>query len=122
MKIAMRIPKLKGFALAIFLVTATQVSAQDAEKKVDEKEVKVQRHTVMEQFAPEIMQTAEERKQRKLDHLAEIEMKKRALDTMDISRRKKRKLLADLNNTPYSDRLNRAMADVKFEDDEVIKD
>ena len=122
MKIVMRIPKIKVFGLAVFLMAATQVSAQDTETKVDEKEVKVQRHTVMDQFAPEIIQTAEERKQRKLAHLAEIEMKKRALDTMDISRRKKRKLLADLNNTPYSDRLNRAMADVKFEDEEVIKD
>jgi len=116
-------PQILG--LAITLMAAFQVSAQDSTAIADKKEeaVKVQRHTVMDQFAPEIIQTAEERKQRKIAHLAEIELKKKALDTMDISRRKKRKLLADLDKTPYSDRLNRAMADVKFDDEEeIIKD
>lgn len=121
MKIVMRLPKKAALGLALFLFGAFQIVAQDATP--DKKEVQVQRHTVMEQFAAEIMPTAEERQQKKIAHLAEIEKLKRALDTMDISRRKKRRILADLVNKPYSDRVNQAMAEISFEDgDEVIKD
>lgn len=123
MKIALRIPKLQIIGLAISLLAATHVSAQDTAPNTTKKEVEVQRYTVMEQFATENMFTVEERKQKRLAHLAEIEKLKRALDTMDISRRKKRKILADLINKPYSDRVNQAMAEISFEEgDEIIKD
>ncbi len=122
MKIEMRITKKVALGLLLFMFGAFQVAAQET-KPEKKKEVEVQRHTVMEQFASEIMPTAEERKQKKIAHLAEIEKLKKALDTMDISRRKKRKILADLVNKPYSDRVNQAMAEISFDDgDEVIKD
>lgn len=123
MKFALRIPKLPVIGLAFTLLAASQVSAQDTTPKTVNKEVEVQRYTVMEQFAAENMFTVEERKQKRLAHLAEIEKLKKALDTMDISRRKKRKILADLINKPYSDRVNQAMAEISFEEgDEIIKD
>lgn len=123
MKIEMRIPKSKLFGLAFMLLAATQLSAQNTTPEKSKKEVDVQRHTVMEQFASEDLFTLEERKQKRLAHLAEIEKLKKALDTMDISRRKKRKILADLINKPYSDRVNQAMAEINFEEgDEITKD
>ena len=123
MKIAMRIPQIQILGLAVALLAATQVSAQNTAPKTEKKEVEVQRHTVMEQFAAEKTFTLEERKQKRLAHLEEIEKLKKALDTMDISRRRKKKILSDLINKPYSDRVNQAMADINFEDeDEIIKD
>ncbi|QCW99957.1 hypothetical protein FGM00_07535 [Aggregatimonas sangjinii] len=123
MKIAMRIPRNKLLGLVVVLLAAMQLSAQQTAPENSKKEVDVQRHTVMEQFASEDLFTLEERKQKRLAHLAEIEKLKKALDTMDISRRKKRKILADLINKPYSDRVNQAMAEINFEEgDEIIKD
>ncbi|MDB4292868.1 hypothetical protein N9954_05620 [Maribacter sp.] len=121
----MRTSKIKVLGLAIVLLAAVQVSAQDSPVKSDkkEREVDVQRHTVMEQFASEDMFTLEVRKNKRLAHLAEIEKLKKALDTMDISPRKKRKILSDLINKPYSDRVNQALAEINFEDgDEIIED
>jgi len=123
MKIELKIIQKVAFALALFLLGALEVTAQETATKKDKKDIEIQHHTVMEQFAAEMMPTAEERRQKKIAHLAEIEKLKKALDTMDISRRKKRKILADLINKPYSDRVNQAMAEISFEDgDEIIKD
>jgi len=122
MKIAFNIPKLQLLGLAIFLMAATQLSAQDTAPKPAKKEVDVQRHTVMEQFTTEDVFTVEERKQKRLAHLAEIEKLKKALDTMDISARKKRKILSDLINKPYSDRVNQALAELNFEDNDIIEE
>lgn len=124
MKIEKKLSQKIAFGFALLLFGAFQIHAQDStpEQTKKEKEVKVQRHTVMEQFAREITPTEAQRRQMKLTHLAEIEKLKKALDTMDISRRKKRKILADLVNKPYSDRVNQAMAEISFDDDEVIKD
>ena len=123
MKIAMRIPKTQVLGFALFLLAATMASAQDTAPKTAKKEADVQRHTVMEQFTSEDMFTVEERKQKRLAHLAEIEKLKKALDTMDISARRKRKILADLINKPYSDRVNQALAEINFEEgDDIIDD
>lgn len=116
----MRLAKRIVFGFALFVFGAFQVTAQDT--AAETKKVEVQRHTVMERFASEITPTAQDREQKKLAHLREVEKLKKALDTMDISRRKKRKILADLINKPYSDRVNQAMAEISFEDDGVVKD
>ena len=122
MKIDMILSKKVTLVIALLILGAFQIKAQETTSDTKEKDVKVQRHTVMEQFANENMFTLEQRKQKRLQHLADIEKLKKALDTMDISRRKKRKILADLVNKPYSDRVNQAMADIEFEDgDDVIK-
>ncbi len=101
-----------GFGLIIFFFSTLQLTAQST----DNTSVKVQRYTIMEKFAPDIMPTAEERRQKKIKHLADTELKARVLDTMDISNRKRKRLLIDLYKTPYSDRLKQALAEVNFED------
>ena len=55
--------------------------------------------------------------EKKQERIADTEMKLRILDTLDISNRKKRKLLLDLKYSPFSDRLNKAtVVDTEFED------
>ena len=87
--------------------------------KVDKSKVKVQRHTVMSRFEPEIASTEQARMEKRQKRIAETEYKLRVLDTLDISERKRRMLLRDLRYTPYSNRLNKAViVDTKLEDDD----
>ncbi|MFS4491819.1 hypothetical protein [Maribacter sp. 2308TA10-17] len=85
--------------------------------KIDKSNVKVQRHTVMSRFEPEIASTEEERMKKRQERIAATELKLRILDTLDISERRKRMLLRDLKHTPYSTRLSKAtLVDTQFED------
>ncbi len=64
----------------------------------------------MYKFEPDFLAATEAKK-------ARIERARRILDTMDISERRKRKLLKDLYKNGVSDRLSKTvLADVKFED------
>ena len=86
--------------------------------KVDKSNLKVQRHTVMERFEPEMVVSANQRLEKKQQRAEDTERKIDILDTLDISERRKRKLLLDLKYTPYSNRLNKAvLVDTEFEDD-----
>ncbi|NHF60003.1 hypothetical protein FK220_011665 [Flavobacteriaceae bacterium TP-CH-4] len=119
----MKIPHCWVVCLCLFFAGAAVMTAQDLPKKTEtDKATQVQRHTVMEKFAPDISLTAEERQQKRLDRMAEIEFRRRVLDTLDIPERRRLKLLLDLKYNPFSDRLNRTMAEIKFEDDDGIDD
>ena len=87
---------------------------------VSKKELKVKRHTVMEQFEPDMVISAEDRLAIKKARKEEVERKLKMIDTMSISNRKRRKLLKDLLLTPYSTRLSKATAIVEtnFEEDQ----
>ncbi|TMM57266.1 hypothetical protein FEE95_12325 [Maribacter algarum] len=85
--------------------------------KIDKSNVKVQRHTVMSRFEPEIASTEEKRLEKRHNRIAETERKLSIIDTLDISKRRKKALLRDLEYTPFSDRLNKAtLVDTKFEE------
>jgi hypothetical protein len=124
----MKNTKLVAFGLCVFLYGTTSIFAQEVVSKpttvkttptlkIVKNNVKVQRHTIMERFEPELVVTAEERMEKKQERIADTEMKLRILDTLDISNRKKRKLLLDLKYSPFSDRLNKAtVVDTEFED------
>jgi len=64
----------------------------------------------MFKFEPNFLATAEQRKAR-IDHARKI------LDTLDISERRRRKLLKDLYKNGVSERLSKTLyADTKYED------
>ena len=93
-----------AICLCLFFVRTAALTAQDPPKKTEtDKATQVQRHTVMEKFAPDISLTAEERQQKRLDRMAEIEFRRRVLDTLDIPERRRLKLLMDLKYNPFSD-------------------
>ncbi len=84
---------------------------------IDKSNIKVKRHTVMERFEPDFVVTADERMDKKQQRVADTERKLKIIDTLNVSDRKKRKLLLDLKYAPYSDRLqNATLVDTKFED------
>lgn len=106
------------FMLLCIFVTSNLVAQKVV---VSQKELKVKRHTIMQQFEPDLVISAQERLTIKKKRKEETERKLAMIDIMDISERKRRKLLKDLIKTPYSTRLSKATAivDTKFEDDEA---
>tara|TARA_R110002167_G_scaffold54350_1_gene154828 strand:- start:2493 stop:2831 length:339 start_codon:yes stop_codon:yes gene_type:complete len=109
-----------GLALSLVLVGTTCLSAQDRNEQPVKQEVSVQRHTMLERFAPDMAPSAQERVEKKKEHLAVIALKQSVLDTMDMPERKRQKLLEDLRKNPFSNRLQQAFADVKFEEEDGI--
>ncbi|QLG46950.1 hypothetical protein [Costertonia aggregata] len=78
--------------------------------------MKVQKYTIMERFEPDIMYSASKRKEMKESRLTEVKKIVSILDTIKISKTKKEKLLRDLIQSPFSERLRRTIADLEFED------
>lgn len=71
----------------------------------------------MERFEPELALSASERERMREERFAEVKQKMQMLDTMDISERKRQKLLSDIIDKPFSTRLSRNMADGQFEEE-----
>ena len=120
---------IKTFGLALGLIVAyTSVSfaqeqiATNSTTVQTHNEIRVQQMTKMEKFEPEMVISVEDRKQMKEDRLAEIERGKQIIDTLDISERKKRKLLGDLYWSPYSSRLEKNITDTKIVDTKFEED
>ncbi|CAM3380572.1 hypothetical protein [Zobellia roscoffensis] len=99
---------------ACILMGTCGLSAQE----IKEKKSEITKYTVMERFEPKVMLTIEERTQLREERLAETKRRKEILDTLDISERKRQRLLQDLITEPFSNRLSRTMAEIEFEDEE----
>lgn len=97
------------------LLSASKLSAQE-QKEMPKKDISVQRHTIMERFEPDLMVPLQERIALKKQRVADAQRTRALLDTLDISERKREKLLNDLEKTPFSNRLTKTIADSKFED------
>ncbi|MGB6153351.1 MAG: hypothetical protein WBG48_15335 [Pricia sp.] len=76
----------------------------------------VKKYTVMERFEPDLILTAKEREKLKAERFADIQTKLSILDTLDISERKREKLMNDLIENPFSSRLSKTMADIEFDE------
>lgn len=101
--------------ICVFSYGTTQILAQELSVVIDKSEV--QKHTMMEQFAPDLVVPLNQRLAMKNELVAAIKRKRAILDTLDISNRKKRRLFRDLNYCPFSNRLEKAtLANSKFQD------
>ena len=76
----------------------------------------------MEKFEPNLVIPADERKRRKEEQKKLIAHRRSILDTLDISKRRRQRLLRELNTNPFSDRINRTFAEIEFEDEPEIVD
>ena len=110
--------KLPVFAPLIWCLFVMSNLLAQKQKETPKKDVSVQRHTIMERFEPDLMVPLQDRIALKKERIANAERTRNLLDTLDISERKRQKLLKDLKESPYSNRLSRTIADSKFEDDE----
>ncbi len=116
----MNYSKILTLGLCVTIFGASLLSAQEQlPKETANKELEVQKHTILERFETDFMVSVNERRKMKKEHIALTEKRYSILDTLDISERKRRKLMRDLYDSPFSDRLNRTMADLEFDDEEI---
>ncbi|MGB5437589.1 MAG: hypothetical protein WBM98_16970 [Maribacter sp.] len=99
--------------LLFLFLGSTHMSAQanDAEK------IKIKKHTVMELYEPDLVLSVDARMQLKVEHKNTMARRNSILDTLDISERRRQRLRKLLLKNPFSDQLNKAMAEIEFEDD-----
>ncbi len=103
----------------ICLLGCAQLIAQDPVLEKKGQNLKVQKYTIMEQYEPELVLSVNERVRLKKERIATIKRRRGILDTLDISERRRERLLKELLNNPFSDKLNKAVADIEFVEDEV---
>lgn len=105
----------KGICL-VMAFTAGNVALQAQEQS--KKEHEVTKYTVMERFEPQLILTPEERINLKEERVADMRRTRDIVDTLDISERKRERLLQDIIDQPYSARLSKTMAKLEFEDED----
>lgn len=101
--------------MGLFLIEGR---AQSVEKDSTGQKLKVEKWTILEEYEPDMILSTEDRINLKKKRIVEAKRRKGILDSLDITDRKRKKLLKDLRNNPFSDRLMKTLADAKFEDAE----
>lgn len=110
--------KTGSFFIVLFLISGAQLCAQSELSNSENNSSVVQKYTVMEKFEPDLVIPVDERKRLKEERKQMVVQRKNVLDTMNISDRRRSRLLRELKENPFSGRINRAFADIKFEDDD----
>lgn len=101
--------------MGLFLIEGR---AQSVQKDSTGQKLKVEKWTILEEYEPDMILSTEDRINLKKKRIVEAKRRKGILDSLDITDRKRKKLLKDLRNNPFSDRLMKTLADAKFEDAE----
>jgi len=116
----MKISALSGniFLLLFLFCTTSSSHGQEARKGSLKSGPKIKKHTVLEQYESDLVLSAEDRLQLKKERIATIKKRKGIIDTLDISERQRRRLLKELYRTPFSDRWEKVIAEIEFEDEE----
>lgn len=95
------------------------VQAQNKETEKEKAALKVTKYTVMEKFEPNFVTSPKERIRLKRARIALVKKQRSIIDTLDVSERKRRRLLRDLYNNPFSDRLSRnVIVETEFSDED----
>ncbi|MDC6351472.1 hypothetical protein PP178_07890 [Zeaxanthinibacter sp. PT1] len=76
------------------------------------QEMRVNKHTLMARFEPEFAISAKERLRLKEDRRRELEARLMAIDTLDLSFRKKWRLLEELYLSPHTSQWDKVVADM----------
>lgn len=105
-------------SLVCFLFT-NSMGAQDKRPEQGSISPSVEKHTLMEQFEPELVLSVAERVRLKKERKAVIKRRRGILDTLDISEKRRQRLLKALLKNPFSNKLNRAVAEIEFVEDEI---
>ncbi len=101
-------------SLVVFVGGIFMATAQSTEKTP----VKVQKRTLMNKFEPDYVKPVDERIALKEKRIATQRKTKKILDTLDISDRKRRRLIRELKRSPFSERIHKTiLAETKFEDE-----
>jgi len=108
----------RKYTLVVFLFAITSIGyCQLENKNSDKNELTVKKRTVLERFDSDLVIAPEERMKLKIDRIAAIRERLEIMDTLDISDRKRRRLLKELYRSPFSDEWNKVIADMEFEEE-----
>ncbi|WP_139205125.1 hypothetical protein [Pricia antarctica] len=102
-----------GLALFCISTIISQQRAIDIERNSQSGK----KYTLIARFEPELALSASEREHMEAERFAEIKLKMQLLDTMDISDRKRDKLISDLIEKSFRARSFRNMANNHFEEE-----
>lgn len=101
--------------LGCFLLGVNGVIAQSGSTPPQAPKVKT--HTVLAQYAPDLVVPATERREMKQDRLALIRERRAMLDTLEMSRKKKLRLLRELYLKPAGEHWDHLYADLILEEE-----
>lgn len=100
-------------ALMVLACGIFSMSGQEAAKK----EVTVEKYTLMGQFEPDYVLPVDQRIKLKKNRITHQRQTKKILDTLDISDRKRRRLIRELKRSPFSEKVQNVItAETQFED------
>lgn len=99
------------------MIFSGQCWAQDS-VRIKTEQLKVKKHTVLAQYDHGMVLSAEERLRLKKERRELVKLRKEIIDTLNISERRRRRLLKELYRSPFSTKWERLVTDLKIEDDE----
>lgn len=109
---------LRKFGLLIFLSTLHTIGySQKENKNWDKNELTVEKRTVLERFDSDLVISPEARMKLKMERVATIKKRLEIIDTLNISERQRRRLLKELYLSPFSDKWNKVIVDLEFEEE-----
>lgn len=103
---------LTGLVIAI----STGCWAQDTIPKKPQK-LEVKKYTVLAQYDKQMVLSAEERLRLKTERRELVQKRREIIDTLNISERRRRRLLKELYRSPFSTKWDRLVTDLQVEDD-----
>ena len=106
------------FVVLVCLSWNLDIHAQGIKAIEPNKEIKVKKHTVLGQYEPGMVISADERIQLKSERITAIKLKRMIIDTLDISDRKRRRLLRELYRSPFTYQWDKFIATIEAEDEE----
>ncbi|HMB63111.1 MAG TPA: hypothetical protein VKN36_08575 [Eudoraea sp.] len=104
-----------GLTFLLFLCCPTPAAHGQDAQTLSKKEMKVKKKTVMEQYEPALVLSVDDRIRLKKERIALLQRRRRIIDTLKITDRKKRRLLKELYSSPTSDKWERVIADIQFQ-------
>lgn len=93
----------------LLMLSYAEGLAQPAATYLAGTELKVQNRTLMEHFAPELVLPPEERMRLKKERLITVRRREAVLDTLELPKRTKRRLLKELRHSPFTEEWEKAM-------------
>lgn len=114
----MKIKAFPFFLICLFLlIGSSDLMAQDSVALPSTNELKIRERTVLGQFESNLVLSADERLKKKLERRELIAKRRAIIDTLDISQRRRKRLLKELYNSPFTTRWDKVIASMDFEED-----
>ena len=115
----MQLPKLKGaiFLMLVLWGSSADLNAQGARTEGPVTDtVSVEFKTLLERYEKGYVPPREERLRLKKERKFLVAFRKSVIDTLPVSKRRKKRLLQELYTTPFTEEWSKVLVDLNFED------